>query len=79
MSFSIDMNLLFQGFVPGPPFLFGALLVFIALFVNMSLPTGKKILLRRHGGKTPALSSPTSSTASMHLDTTALLMADEKE
>ncbi|KAE9549488.1 hypothetical protein FO519_007299 [Halicephalobus sp. NKZ332] len=36
--------------IPGPPFLLGALMVFLGLLVNMSLPTGlggKKLLSRR--------------------------------
>ncbi|KAI6223180.1 Hippocampus abundant transcript 1 protein [Aphelenchoides besseyi] len=55
--------------IPGPPFLFGALLVFIALMVNLSMPSSMKEFrkqLRR---------SSSSGTGAHHRDT-ALLMAD---
>ncbi|KAI1697587.1 major facilitator superfamily domain-containing protein [Ditylenchus destructor] len=54
-----------QAIVPGPPFLLGATLVFIALLLNMSLPVGKKIFRRHH------------SISSKHMDTT-LLMEDKE-
>ncbi|CAD5212990.1 unnamed protein product [Bursaphelenchus okinawaensis] len=53
--------------IPGPPFLFGALLVFMALMVNINMPSAKK-----H----PSLRRATSGSA--HMDT-ALLMGDDKE
>uniref|UniRef100_A0A915E044 Uncharacterized protein n=1 Tax=Ditylenchus dipsaci TaxID=166011 RepID=A0A915E044_9BILA len=56
-----------MGIIPGPPFLFGAVLVLIALLLNMSLPANKKIF-RRHGYST---------SSSKHLDTAMLI--DEKD
>jgi hypothetical protein len=55
--------------IPGPPFLCGALLVFLAIFVNLSLPDStllhSKKLLRR------------ASSTSRHADTTLLI--DDKD
>uniref|UniRef100_A0AC35G676 Major facilitator superfamily (MFS) profile domain-containing protein n=1 Tax=Panagrolaimus sp. PS1159 TaxID=55785 RepID=A0AC35G676_9BILA len=59
--------------IPGPPFLLGALMVFLALLVNTTLPSslnGKKLLSMR-------ISSTTSSPRNSSSDTTLLI--DEKD
>ncbi|CAD5217410.1 unnamed protein product [Bursaphelenchus xylophilus] len=58
-----------HNFIPGPPFLFGALLVFMALMVNINMPT---VSSKKH----PNLRRATSNSG--HHDT-ALLMGDDKE
>lgn len=63
-----------NNFFPGPPFLFGALLVFMAILVNMGMPSTPQRGHRKHLRRMS--SSGTTSTRN-HLDT-ALLMAEEE-
>jgi hypothetical protein len=46
-------NCNFQGPVPGPPFLCGALLVFVAILLNWTLPSGRKKHIRRQNSRIP--------------------------